>query len=503
MKRKLLAMLLVLCSLVAVLPVMASPAAAATDAGATDYDALYVTDGITVWLDAFDSSEANTNIDLDANTWKSKVGDAVATLAEGTLSPWERRAAGGIGWSQIGSDTVDVAEPVQPNGLYLDPALIPADDYTLEMVIATEGITKADGTRWAHMYNLDKADAGEPAGNQYGIGNGECFAIGAFRSYTYYCLFYKGRPSTGAENWGTSDQLSNRWYFTGLNYTDHYTRFNNNQSPLLRYLTQESKMRSFEPTDIYNMTLVLEHPTQDSVNLNVTYNGENAARGVYTAADFGGTMIANNAGYDAGGNSQANRVKFQLMVGMAGTVYSVRLYDRALTEAERTQNAFADVVRYHKVDLTAYNAMAEQAQESVRKVIVAKGFKGNKADIEASILQAKADYDAEQKRKEEAAASRAELLESVQDRALDAYDKYYVQKNLVIFLDGFVALPEWNTNLDLEAGTWKSKVGDITATITGKEYWQESYDGQGIGFRFTKDQYKASLINGICPAGIE
>ena len=504
MKKKLLATLLVLCTLLSALPMLASPAAAAEAETATDYDALYVKDGLSVWLDAFDSSEANTDIDLEANTWKSKVGSAVATLAEGTLFPWERRAAGGIGWTQKGS----VSESIQPNGIFLDPSLIPAGDYTAEFVIATEGITADDGSRWVHKYDLDKAESSDPevqkqAGNRYGIGAGEVFAIGAFRTYSYYCMACHWRPSTGAENHGIADQLSHRWYFTGLNYTDHYTSINNNKNSLGRYLTQEGKMRTFAPTDVYNMTMVLERPTQDSVNVSVTYNGENAARGSYTAEDFGGTLIANNAGYDAGGTPQANRVKLQFMVGMAGTVYSIRLYSRALTDAERTQNAFADVVRYHKVDLTAYNAMAEEAKESVRKAIVAKGFKGTKADIEASILQAKADYDAEQKRKEEAAADRAALLESVQDRALDAYDKYYVQKNLVIFLDGFVALNEWNTNLDLANGTWKSKVGDVTATITGTEYWQESYDGQGIGFRFTKDQYRASLVNGICPAGIE
>ena len=60
--------------LAALLPILAARASAAKTTE-EDYLALYVTDGLTVWLDAFDSSEENTNIDLENSKWFSRLGD--------------------------------------------------------------------------------------------------------------------------------------------------------------------------------------------------------------------------------------------------------------------------------------------------------------------------------------------------------------------------------------------------------------------------------------------
>ena len=51
--------------------------------------------------------------------------------------------------------------------------------------------------------------------------------------------------------------------------------------------------------------------------------------------------------------------KFRLMGQIAGTVYSVRVYDRVLSEAERAQNHFADLVYYYGLDISAIEAALE------------------------------------------------------------------------------------------------------------------------------------------------
>ena len=89
MTKRALALLLVLVTVLTVFPVMTSTAVAEEASAAPaieSYEDIYVTSGLTVWLNGFDRD----NIDLAAKTWKSEVGSAVATLGgtwkNGTLN---------------------------------------------------------------------------------------------------------------------------------------------------------------------------------------------------------------------------------------------------------------------------------------------------------------------------------------------------------------------------------------------------------------------------------
>ena len=129
--KKILGLLLVLCMLVGAIPVLTAGASAATTSSSDldEYEELYVQEGMTILLSGFTLESLAAYFDMGTNTWRSKIGDASATL-KGT---WTLEDEGGIGYNLAGSN---------PNtGLHFDINDLPKEDFTVEIVANARGYT--------------------------------------------------------------------------------------------------------------------------------------------------------------------------------------------------------------------------------------------------------------------------------------------------------------------------------------------------------------------------
>ena len=167
-----LAMLLALVTVLLVFPMMTSTVAAEEKTVA--YEELYVQDGLTVLLTAYDNSAANTTLDLSAGKWYNWLDreKPVAERAYATL-----KAADGISWVSRATTTgkgfgVDMISTQRTNAniggaTYIDIGVenLPTTGaYTVEkvanMLIASEnGVRSAALGDYCYSYSTEKLGA--------------------------------------------------------------------------------------------------------------------------------------------------------------------------------------------------------------------------------------------------------------------------------------------------------------------------------------------------------
>lgn len=497
MKKKLVCLLLVLCTVLAVVPafMMAAfgdGADSSAPVNVPEYDDLYVTDGLSVLLVADAAS-----VDLAAGTWTSKVGDVVATIGSTDATKWQLGDNGlfyrysSIDEYGAGRDTV---------GIDIPGSVIGDGEFTMDIAFKPLYITDSEGTIIPHS---NTASLGSSWG-AYGV-NTSTFSIGGlqmcfFQPSTYIHengnhtgnssrvrIFYNNRP------WGP---IANKNAYNDVRPFGVYD-YDPASGDVTDTMLRESTVLSVTRT-LKDATGKLYQPVEITAKIGVDS---------YAVSNGSGTTIGSEATADLQNNFYTvdQLVKpIGLFYGLPAEVTEIRIYDHALTKEQAMQNAFATLAKTVELDLTDYAGMMgdEDLRYAVHKAVVALGASAPKADLQQAILDAKVKYDAEQERLAAEKKALEELMEALGDRAIDEYDEYYVKDGLQIFLDGFVAIPEWNTNLDLANGTWTSKVGDITATIGGKEYWKTNSTGKGIGYRLTLSEYNASLVSNVCPIDI-
>jgi hypothetical protein len=91
---------------------------------------------------------------------------------------------------------------------------------------------------------------------------------------------------------------------------------------------------------------------------------------------------------------------FEAMFGLPGAVFTIRVYNRTLTEAEHLQNKFADIMTYFDVDPDEYYALAEEVRPTVHRMVAELGFDTDKKTVKATIAAAKDAYEQEEAEKE-------------------------------------------------------------------------------------------------------
>ncbi len=207
-------------------------------------------------------------------------------------------------------------------GIYMPASALPREDYTVEVTYNPVGISerKADGTLERYVDTLSSS------GN---VVHPRAIAIGPFRASLHSCM----RASQ-------SGSLEKRWYYSAdksldqLGWAANYHDF------------------SWSRLDINDVvTYTVTHDYANSASVYKLYNNASRLTVIDVTAD---KYVTPEAAGD----------RFQLFLGMAGTAYSIRVYDRALTEEEVAQNKVADMFYYYGLDTSRVTLLASQMGDS-------------------------------------------------------------------------------------------------------------------------------------------
>ncbi len=278
-------------------------------------DTYYVTDGLTVFLSAYENySTSYTNM---GNTiaWMNgmKQGEVATFKGDG----WKRGERGGFtivkSYNEYLSD--------RTFGLYLPESMLPDASYTVEFVCNPVGASTYNENGELERYVDDHSNNGTY--HEYGIG------IGPLRGFQFACYRPEGRDG----------RLERRWVYNatgGLSHLDW------------KYRVQDKSWSNI-PVDAivsYSITAEIASKAADYAFFN---NGT-----VYDNGTRLGTMSIGAEEFKT--NEEAGNM-FQLMVGVAGTMYAARVYNRALTDDERAQNYMADLICYYDLDVSACDTL--------------------------------------------------------------------------------------------------------------------------------------------------
>ena len=348
--KKLIAVSLLLCTVLAVIPAFAMMAsgdeAAAAAVTVPDYEDLYITDGLSAHF-VVDAA----SVDLSSGTWTSKVGDAVAALQTNGQTAWQLKE--GAVYYRYSS----VAEYVAGRnavGIDLSGDVIGDGEFTAEIVFTPTYITNSEGEIVPHS---NEANAGSGWGAYSGATS--TFSLGGLQM----CFF---QPSTFIHASG------------GLSGNSARMRIFYSKSPWDVVATKNA-YRDELPLGSYTYDMTANTVTdtmlRDKIVLSVTRTLKRAEGKLYQPIEikvqFGAKSytVNNGNGMEVGTAADKNLqndfytveqlVKpIGLFYGFPAEISSIRIYDRALTKEETAQNAFADIVSAAGADLSAYSAMS-------------------------------------------------------------------------------------------------------------------------------------------------
>ena len=291
----------------------------------TEYDALYVKEGLVMLLSAYDHAKAGLVQEGGAYTgWINKVNGTVATLHNYTDANaanniwWKTRGDKGIGYdltaAQHGSGWVTGAQGLNAY-LYLGDAIVDVSrDYTVEYAssllrVSENGVQVNKGGDFHNtasnaekfgawgtwIYRLDRADSLRPTYNPDGLG-----------AENY------GNSTT--EVWTVSAWANSPSAKTTSNVITVDLKENNS----FRDFYANGETRSYTSTNgnVYSQ-------------MSIKQNNSQAYNTVITSA-----------------------TEFWMMRNCANTTYAVRVYDRALSAEEVKYNAAVDTAAYYDLDVS-------------------------------------------------------------------------------------------------------------------------------------------------------
>ena len=305
---------------------------------------LYVTDGLKILLSSYDGFSTATRFGESEVLW----ANAAKSGTYGTLvgKNWYRSADGGIKTRDTVSQADADAHKVnfrtkKGDDFYLtfNYDMLPERDYTLETVLAPEGITveAEDGTitRYFDDYST------------YGRYYERAFVLGAFRCMGFACYSHI-----------SDGNMQRRWLYQTSGDWDHPPVGGRVQ------IGVDNALKNVAVDEIINYTILhnyrLDEVKEDNTasDYSILYN-----RGLSAS------LTVSEDKYIA--NADVQDKHFDVWRGLASTMYAVRVYDRILTEDELLQNYVADVCYYHDLDVT----LLQQALASIPdKATVFKAF---------------------------------------------------------------------------------------------------------------------------------
>lgn len=388
-----------------------------------DYAALYVGDGLVRRFDAYDPQ--NGTVDLANGKWYSTDGVASVSLkTPSSVKLWKARTKG-IGYDVQSYDAWDSYK--SRVGIDLGIANLPAGDFTVEYVMTHDGIVDANGN-----------DVAFNSTSGYGWWNND-FSGWMFGSLHFIHFMYSLTPN------GISLQYRAMYSQNGSYATTNYANCIGDVLP-------------FPDTELHrphSLSMTFDHTAAAASGGSydkAVYNWSCDLRQFFTF-DNQTTTKAYNQAYKP--NSEGY---FRLMYDFPGTVYEIRIYEKALSDKERQQNYFVDLCRQAGASVKGVASLSADAKENLfsaaAKLSLGDG-EANRATLENMIL--------------------------IATRDTAEYEALYVKNGLVLCFDAY---NPYSDAVDLAAGKWTSTDGSATATLANASLWSAS-EGGGIGYGFT------------------
>ena len=175
---------------------------------------------------------------------------------------------------------------------------------------------------------------------------------------------------------------------------------------------------------------------------------------------------------------------FWLSAGTPTDFLAVRVYNRALTQAEKNINALVDILLYYGVEIDENLSKLLEDEKFVSELVYTlNNFAGAQIVTDASKRDAIA---------EDIKAAVKTLQSSIErDRKNDYASLYVTEGENGAKLVGLFTTFDGNYSVDFATGTWKNQVaGGKDATLRSNsltKYWQR-YD-MGIGYAMTQTQF--------------
>ena len=271
---------------------------------------LYVTDGLIGIFSAFPSLSTGYTIGTGSGTWYNGMGGDSADLI-GT--GWKAGKNGGVTIVK----TLEEFEKSSEFGITLPASLLPSEGYTVELIANPTGISKEnpDGTL-SHYYDE------RPLSESTGIWREYGFAIGPLRALQACCM---RDPSWDA-------QLERRWVYNATGGCRDLG---------WKYRRMDNVWKTLDYEQIVSFVISHEFSRTNGSTYQV-YND-------YVKLFALSIPLSEYKTPDEASNM------FRLMCSVAGTAYSVRVYDRPLTDMELAKNHVADLIYFYKdLDATLY-----------------------------------------------------------------------------------------------------------------------------------------------------
>ncbi len=288
----------------------------------TAADTLYVQDGLRVLTTAYAGKDTGALVSDSSISWFNAARKGGMIELRG--AEWSRRTnEEGAGYYILKSyESYDQMKTgAAPSfGIYLLPEMLPENSYSIELIVNPTGIVNFNENGTYERY-IDSSTT-------YGITYENGFMIGPLR-----CLIFPADTDGGASRAG----LEKRWCYDRGNKCWNPPETRNHKAT-------EIIWRSTGIHDIVSYAIDYEIDSLTGKGEYTIYNDRARAASISIKPE------------DLISNEDANNA-FQMMVGMPGGVFSVRVYDRVLTEAEKLQNHAADIIYYYDLDTTLLNKL--------------------------------------------------------------------------------------------------------------------------------------------------
>ncbi len=330
------------------------------------YDQLYVQDGLTILLTAYDPENEDT-ISINSTgsgKWMNKIlnedGSFDTFFLNGrretrtyidenrdphTLETGWRAFDNGIGY-----EITQAAVRGTMNGShYLDFGLdqLPDGNYTVEVILQDMGMPM-EGTETATWLNGDQGK------NWYGDWD-YLFKVGNFALYANHTVHTEPKGISNMTSITTSFSTNGDWNHPGE----------------VKLLAEQYRDCNYTEVGIYNATFKLKTNTDGSIDaaFSLGLHGD----GRYKGGSVNHPVRLAEAG------------SFRMFADVPSTVYAIRVYDHALSSEEQLQNHFADLCAYHQLDLGRFSVVSESDRLTIYRAWAGYDFTTDRATLQSAL----------------------------------------------------------------------------------------------------------------------
>lgn len=464
----------------------------------TDLHQFYVKDGLVSLFTTF--GDYADSVDLANGTWTDIVAGNKATFKYGGKNTWKQNANGSVGFTVFRGAMIDGAVSSNSsstdtyrnvnNRLQFGIELLPESDFTVEYLAMYKPLYVYDASASDNIARDENGSKRETYNEGIEVGlhvTYEIDELGWFSSraslldttkhywspnanaayadrtdvlqrgsvhWFYNCHYWSYNPVTGDSRYNNQyyvGSLGSHAPSSGLNNTKDAFQTNDVVRTYSISLDETLTVAADGKRTTTALFALYRNATlynSNSSYLNTTERGEDA---------HGGYIDINTPYITQTSDTSSRTHDFWLSSTRATDFFGVRVYEKALTDAERRQNYAVDVMLYYGIDIPL--ALANDAAAMNRLAI---GLARETLETDASAYAA--------------ARLRIQAYVTAETVTEDLTELYAAKENLTALFTTFY--PE---TVDLASGTWTDIVSGKTAKFEASTCWSVSADG-AVGF---------------------